>query len=255
MAAPSYGGRSQAYHDDTVTAAKNYLSGDNVMEPKTWDIIEEERVSPSATRKMLWGQNIMATRWELAPDAVLPLHDHVSEQLTIVERGSVTLSFPGVSDVTLKEGQMLIIPPSVPHSVKVGPGGCTALDLFSPIRQDFIEARSSHVHKHQEAHTNAESERTAKEREREKYVRLQGFLASSGIEIPMEQLLEVPLQLLARYVYERECITMGQIRDVLGIDKRQAKELLRQWKHGDDHSESSLRRKMERLVVFPWEKQ
>lgn len=223
------------------------------MEPKTWDVIEEDRIGSNVTRKMLWGENIMAVRWELAPDTTLPLHDHVSEQMTIVERGSVTLSFPGVKDVTLREGQMLVIPPSVPHAVMVGPEGCTVLDLFSPIRQDFIEARSAQVPQHEKVQPSAEWERTAEELEREKYVRLQGFLASAGIEIPMEQLVEVPLEILARYVYDRECITMGQIRDVLGIDKKQAKELLRQWKHGDDHSESSLRRKMERLVVFPWE--
>ena len=223
------------------------------MEPKTWDIIEEERIGSNVTRKMLWGENIMAVRWELAPDTVLPLHDHVSEQMTIVERGAVTLSFPGVKDVTLLEGQMLVIPPSVLHAVMVGPEGCRALDLFSPIRQDFIQARSSYLARHEEAQPGNESERAEEEVEREKYVRLQGFLAAAGIEIPMEQLVEVPLEILARYVYDRECITMGQIRDVLGIDKKQAKELLRQWKHGDDHSESSLKRKMERLVVFPWE--
>jgi len=55
---------------------------------------------------------------------------------------------------------------------------------------------------------------------------------------------------LARYCYEKECITMGQLRNVLGLDKKQAKDLLRQWKHGDDHSESSLRRKIERTIVL-----
>jgi hypothetical protein len=44
---------------------------------------------------------------------------------------------------------------------------------------------------------------------------------------------------------------MGQLRRILGLNKDQAKGLLRQWKHGDDHSESSLRRKMERMIVLP----
>lgn len=62
---------------------------------------------------------------------------------------------------------------------------------------------------------------------------------------------ELPLDLLARFAYERECLSMGQLRKILGLDKQQAKELLRQWKHGDDHSEASLRRKWERLVIVP----
>lgn len=211
------------------------------MEPKTWDIIEEEKLGPNIARKMFWGENIMVTRWELAPDTTLPVHDHISEQVTIVERGSVTVHFPNAKDVVLHEGDMLVIPPSEPHSVTVGPRGCTAMDLFSPIRHDFIESRG-------------EAGRPPEETEEDKYVQLQGFLASAGIELPLDQLLQVPLEVLARYVYDRECITMGQLRKILELDKKQAKELLRQWKHGDDHSESSLKRKMERLIVLPWER-
>jgi len=55
---------------------------------------------------------------------------------------------------------------------------------------------------------------------------------------------------VARYAYERECLSLGRVREILGISKEQAKALLRQWKHGDDHSESSLRRKMERLIII-----
>jgi len=34
------------------------------------------------------------------------------------------------------------------------------------------------------------------------------------------------------------------------LDKNEAKNLLRQWKHGDDHSESSYKRKLERTIVL-----
>ena len=80
---------------------------------------------------------------------------------------------------------------------------------------------------------------------------MRGYLAGVGINIPIDTLRQTPLEVLARYVYEKECITMGQLREVLGIDKKQAKDLLRQWKHGDDHSQSSFKRKLERLIVLP----
>jgi hypothetical protein len=44
---------------------------------------------------------------------------------------------------------------------------------------------------------------------------------------------------------------MGQLRAVMGIDKKQAKDMLRTWKHGDDHSESSYKRNLERIVIVP----
>ncbi|MBM3299383.1 MAG: hypothetical protein FJY85_05470 [Deltaproteobacteria bacterium] len=169
----------------------------------------------------------------------------------MVERGSVTLIFPGVKEVTLQENEMLVIPPSVPHGVRVGPEGATAVDLFSPIRKDFIEKTSTYLPRPQGPAEPQGAEASKGLSEAQKCARLHGFLVAGGINVPLENLKEIPVDVVARYVYERECITMGQLREILGVDKNQAKELLRTWKHGDDHSESSLRRKMERLVRLP----
>lgn len=183
----------------------------------------------------------MVTRWVLVPNATLTVHDHVSEQITMVLDGSVTLLFPGEENVTLQSGDMLVIPGSKPHGVRIGTQGATVIDLFSPLRQDFIDGSSAYLQG--TASTGAGGA--------DPHKRLQGFLQSSGIRATLDELKAIPLDLLARYTYERQCITMGQLRDILGIDKKQAKDLLRQWKHGDDHSESSYRRKMERMIMLP----
>jgi quercetin dioxygenase-like cupin family protein len=219
----------------------------------TWSTIKEERINPDVTRRMFWGENIMVTKWKLAPNAALPVHDHVSEQVTMVQSGSVTLIFPPDEEVTLHEGEMIVIPPSKPHGVRIGPDGCTVMDLFSPIRHDFIQGTSSYLGQGASTAVTAEEAPAAAADDSHKYVQLQGYLTAKGIDIPLEKLQEVPLLLLARYVYEKECITMGELRRVLGMDKAGAKALLREWKHGDDHSESSLRRKMERMVMLPWD--
>ncbi len=216
------------------------------MEKRTWDTVEEKRINENISRKMIWGENIMVTKWELKPNIVFPVHDHVSEQVTMVREGTVTLKFPDAEDVTLGPGDMLVIPPSVPHGVEVGPEGATAIDLFSPIREDFISESETYLDR-----TGSSGDAT--QEDEDKYKKFQSFLTTAGIKIPLEQILEVPLEILARYVYDRECITLGQIREILGIDKKQAKALLREWKHGDDHSESSLKKAMQRRVILPWE--
>jgi quercetin dioxygenase-like cupin family protein len=208
------------------------------MQTISWNEIAEQRINESVTRKIFWGENIMVTRWELAPNTPLPVHDHVSEQVTMVLEGSVTLVFPGEENVTLRSGDMLVIPPSKPHGVEVGPQGCTVMDLFSPLRQDFIHGSAAYL-----GGTGA--------KESDPYKRLHGFLRASGIKVTLDELKNVPLDLLARYTYERQCITMGQLRQVLGMDKIQAKALLREWKHGDDHSESSYRKMMETMIMLP----
>jgi quercetin dioxygenase-like cupin family protein len=213
------------------------------MQTISWTDIPEERINENTTRKMFWGENIMVTRWELKPNAALPVHDHVSEQVTMVHEGSVTLVFPGEEKVTLRSGDMLVIPPSKPHGVEVGPQGCTVMDLFSPLRQDFIDGSAAYL-----SRTGATDAKEA-----DPYWRLHGYLRGSGIKVTLEELKNIPLDLLARYTYERQCITMGQLREVLGMDKTQAKALLREWKHGDDHSESSYRKMMERMIMLPSE--
>lgn len=223
------------------------------MEIRSWDRIEEERLTETISRKMFWGGNIMVTKWELAPDAALPVHDHVSEQVTMVQRGSVTLQFPETGEsFELGPGDMLVIPSSVPHGVKIGPEGCSVMDIFSPIRQDFIEKTSTYL-PGARVGEGEDTAQSAEERDRERYKRLNSHLLEAGIKIPMDRLLEVPLDIVARYVYERECIPMGQLRAIMGWDKTQAKEHLRAWKHGDDHSQASYDRMLERLVVIPRE--
>lgn len=224
------------------------------MQVNTWNSIATEKLSETITRQMFWGENVMVTRWELAADTVFPAHDHVSEQVTMVQRGSVTLVFPEGQDVALSAGDMLVIPSSVPHGVKVGPEGCTVLDIFSPIRHDFIEGTPSYL-----PQTGAGSDQGAAEQQAPaldddaKYRRLQGFLAAAGIKIELSELKKTPLDLVALYVYDRECVPLGELRRVMGWDKKQAKEFLRKLKHGDDHSESSFKRKAERLVILPGE--
>jgi len=218
------------------------------MEKIDWNSIKEERLNENITRKMFWGENLMVTRWELAPHTALPVHDHVSEQITMVQQGSVTIYFPDGEEFALNQGDMLVIPSSKPHGVRIGPEGATAVDLFSPIRQDFIDGISAYIKPSGES---GKGPAAAPVSEKDPYEQLQGFLASAGIRVPLDDLKELPLDLLARYVYERECITMGQLRQVLGLSKDEAKALLREWKHGDDHSESSLRRTMERMIILP----
>jgi quercetin dioxygenase-like cupin family protein len=202
-----------------------------------WKDLPEEKVTSSITRQMFWGENIMVTKWILAPDTIVPTHEHESEQVTMVQSGSVTLLFPEGEEYPLQAGDMLVIPSLKPHGVKVGPQGCVAMDLFSPIRKDFIEGNAVYFSKDSEP--------------KDPYQRLHGFLRRTGMKVTLDELREVPLDVLARYVYDKECITMGELRDILSLDKKQAKELLRQWKHGDDHSESSYKRKLERLIVLP----
>jgi len=218
------------------------------MQVYTWNTIESEAISDAITRKMFWGQNVMVTRWELKPFTALPEHSHEAEQVTMVQSGSVTLTFSDGEEISLRAGDMLVIPPNVPHGVKVGPEGSIAIDLFSPIREDFIQKSSAYLG---QGPGKDEAAITGPPSDDEVYRTLQSYLHKAGVRASLEELKEYPIVAVARLAFERECISMGQLRLLLGLDKNQAKDLLREWKHGDDHSAASLRKMMTQMVVLP----
>jgi quercetin dioxygenase-like cupin family protein len=221
------------------------------MEKRSWDLIGKEKLSDKINRQMIWGKKLMAVRIEIAPNSSIPVHEHESEQFTTVYKGQITLHFPGHGDITLFPDEMLLIPSMVPHSVSSGPEGCEAVDFFSPIRQDFIDGSAAYMSDQPKTTAEQKLDLTKDTACGEPYSELQVFLAVVGIRVPIEKLREYPLETLARYAYEKECVTMGQLRNILKIDKKQAKDMLRTWKHGDDHSESSYKRSLERVVIIP----
>ena len=223
------------------------------MEKRSWSQISKEKLSEEISHRMIWGKNLMAVRFEIAPNSSIPIHEHESEQLTMVQNGRITLHFVEQADITLGPNDMTLIPSNVPHSASSGPEGCDVIDLFSPIRQDFIDGTASYLAEPKKTSIDKknELENTQEIEEKEPYSELHGYLAAAGIRVPIERLREYPLEIIARYAYEKECVTMGQLRVVMGIDKKQAKDMLRTWKHGDDHSESSYKRNLERIVIVP----
>jgi quercetin dioxygenase-like cupin family protein len=216
-----------------------------------WEELEEETVAAGVRRKMIWGEQVMIASWRLAPLVELPVHEHVSEQATLVSRGSLTLVFPDGEDMLLEAGDMTIIPPSRPHGVKIGPQGCEAIDVFSPIREDFLQKTDTYLGSSGSSEEKRAAGTPDSPDEEAAYKALHDALKGIGAKITLEAVKEIPVRLLARYAYDKRCVSMGDLKRILCLDSTRAKALIREWKHQDDLSEISLQRKMERLVMFP----
>jgi quercetin dioxygenase-like cupin family protein len=216
------------------------------MKKYSWSRLDSENLTENITRKMLWGENIMVVRLELAPNTVVPEHDHVSEQVTMVLEGSIELTDNDGVRMKVGPGEICVIGPSRPHSAVAGSQGAVVMDLFSPIREDFIYSKPSYYSKQDQASDETKSEE-------EIHTRIHSILISSGVNATLEQVKQTPTQVLAGYVYEKGLVTMGQLRKIMGWDKAQAKNALREWKHGDDHSQSSYEKMRRTQVVLPWE--
>jgi quercetin dioxygenase-like cupin family protein len=87
--------------------------------------------------RSFWSENIMLVVVDLEPNSVLPSHSHFHEQAGIVLEGKLEFTIAGETRL-LQPGDLYFIPSNIEHSVKVGSIPAKVLDVFNPIREDFM---------------------------------------------------------------------------------------------------------------------
>ena len=102
-----------------------------------WDEIAQEKVTEMISRKIVTGEREMLAQIWLKKGAIVPTHSHESEQLTYVLQGALKFSIDG-EELIVREGEVLHIPSMVPHQAEAL-DDCFELDVFSPIRQDWLD--------------------------------------------------------------------------------------------------------------------
>ena len=106
------------------------------MEHYTWDEMPKEFMSDVISRKIISGEKAMVAQVFLAKGAVVPEHQHESEQITYILEGALKFELEG-REVLVSKGQVLRIPSNVPHRA-VAMEDTLDLDIFSPIRYDWL---------------------------------------------------------------------------------------------------------------------
>lgn len=106
------------------------------MKHYTWDSVPLEVMSEVISRKVISGQKAMVAQVFLKKDAVVPEHQHESEQLTYIMEGALKFELEG-QEVIVRQGEVLHIPSNVPHRA-VALEDTLDLDIFSPIRTDWL---------------------------------------------------------------------------------------------------------------------
>lgn len=113
------------------------------MKLYNWDQIAEEKLNPLLTRKMIHGATMTVARIHLRKGAVVPTHSHSNEQVTNVEQGVLLFITPS-EKIAVRAGESLCIPPNMPHSAECLED-CLAIDIFSPVRDDWIRGDDAYL--------------------------------------------------------------------------------------------------------------
>jgi quercetin dioxygenase-like cupin family protein len=111
-----------------------------------WQSMAKEELSPSIGRKMITGERMMIAQIFLKKGCVVPRHQHENEQITYVLEGALRfhLGEGGAEEITVRAGEVLTIPPNLPHTAEALEDTLD-VDIFDPPRQDWLSGNDQYL--------------------------------------------------------------------------------------------------------------
>ena len=107
-----------------------------------WSDVPAEQINATIARQYLTGDRVTIARFDLKRGGVVGRHSHENEQVSIVLSGALLFRIDG-SETTVRGGEVMQIPGNVAHEVEVLED-TIVIDVFSPVRQDWIDKTDSY---------------------------------------------------------------------------------------------------------------
>jgi quercetin dioxygenase-like cupin family protein len=108
-----------------------------------WNEIEEEQITDLLHRRYISGAQVTLARFLLKKGCFVAAHSHENEQLSTVFTGALKFIIDG-KEAIVRAGETLHIPPFATHSAEALED-TDALDVFSPVRRDWMEGRDAYL--------------------------------------------------------------------------------------------------------------
>ncbi len=121
-----------------------------------WEDMARERVSDRLDRRLITGERLMLAHVYLKKGCVVPRHHHENEQITYVLEGALRfrLGEDESEEIIVRAGEVLHIPPNVPHMAEALEDTLD-VDLFSPPRRDWLDGTDAYLRDAPDAASNA----------------------------------------------------------------------------------------------------
>jgi unsaturated pyranuronate lyase len=108
-----------------------------------WRDVVDEQLNPLVSRQTIHGETMTVARFRLRKGAVVPIHHHANEQISMIEQGKIRFVIAGEEQI-VESGEAITIPPHAPHSAEAIEDS-VAVDVFSPVRQDWISGEDAYL--------------------------------------------------------------------------------------------------------------
>ena len=113
-----------------------------------WDDLPRERLNSRLERRLITGTNMMVAHVYLEKGCIVPQHSHHNEQITYVLEGALKFLLGEAQDqeVIVNAGEVLTIPPHLPHSAEALEDTLD-VDIFNPPREDWLDGSDAYLRK------------------------------------------------------------------------------------------------------------
>ena len=108
-----------------------------------WQNLPVEQMNSLLERQFVSGEKSMIARVFLKKGCTVPEHSHSNEQIAYVESGALQFTIGG-KDTVLRAGEVLLIPPDLPHSA-TALEDTVDIDFFAPPRQDWLSREDGYL--------------------------------------------------------------------------------------------------------------
>ena len=99
-------------------------------------VVPAIEIFPGVRIRTPHGEKLMLSYVEIDEGALVETHQHPHEQGGMLLRGRMELTIGNETRV-LEPGEMYLIPPDTPHRARAVGVPAVALDVFSPVREDY----------------------------------------------------------------------------------------------------------------------
>jgi quercetin dioxygenase-like cupin family protein len=122
------------------------MTEDSAARLYRWDDLPRERLNSHLGRRLITGSNTMIAHIYLDKGGVVPKHSHHNEQISYVLEGALKFLLGEAQDeeVIVRAGEVLTIPPHLPHSAEALEDTLD-VDIFNPPREDWLDGSDSYL--------------------------------------------------------------------------------------------------------------
>ncbi len=124
----------KVYNFNEIQVTPIIMPGKSPSEPTT------------ARTRLIWGRNFMLSFVQMDPNSSFPMHIHPEDQLMMILGGAME---EGVIDEWLPmcgdQRHVILQPGSMAHAARLSPHGADVLDVFWPVRPDYMALYEQHA--------------------------------------------------------------------------------------------------------------